>query len=90
MRALLAALALLAFCAGAQGASLRERLTPDVLAMVMPGAERLGAEEASPAAIPVYRGSEVVAWLSRGRRGARGVVRRRHDLQADRKIPSHP
>jgi transcriptional regulator of nitric oxide reductase len=62
MRALVAALTLLACCAGAQ-ASLRERITPDVLAVVMPGAGRLGAEEGSPAAIPVYQGSEVVAWL---------------------------
>jgi NosR/NirI family nitrous oxide reductase transcriptional regulator len=44
-------------------ASLRERLTPDVLAVVMPGAERLGAEEGAPPAIPVYKGERIVAYL---------------------------
>ena len=53
---------LLAF-ADAEAATLRERLTPDVLAVVMPGAERLGPEEGSPPAIPVYKGNEVVAYL---------------------------
>ena len=47
----------------AEAATLRERLTPDVLAVVMPGAERFGAEEGSPPAIPVYKGSEIVAYL---------------------------
>ena len=42
---------------------LRERLTPDVLAVVMPGAGRLGAEEGSPPSIAVYKGTEVVAYL---------------------------
>ena len=44
------------FAGAAEAASLRERLTPDVLAVVMPGAERLGTEEGSPPAIPVYKG----------------------------------
>ena len=51
------------FAGAAEAATLRERLTPDVLAVVMPGAERLGAEEGSPPAIPVYKGSEIVAYL---------------------------
>ena len=51
------------FAGAAEAASLRERLTPEVLAVVMPGAERLGAEEGSPPAIPVYRGNEIVAYL---------------------------
>ncbi len=62
LRLLLTLTVLLAF-ADAEAATLRERLTPDVLAVVMPGAERLGPEEGSPAAIPVYRGNEVVAYL---------------------------
>jgi len=59
----LLALLILAFGHAAEAASLRERITPDVLAVVMPGAERLGPEEGSPAAIPVYRGNEIVVWL---------------------------
>ncbi|HLH98721.1 MAG TPA: 4Fe-4S binding protein [Xanthobacteraceae bacterium] len=48
----------------AQKGTLRERLTPDVLAVVYPaGAERLGPEEGSPPAIAVYRGDKVVAYL---------------------------
>jgi NosR/NirI family nitrous oxide reductase transcriptional regulator len=54
---------LAAFANAAQAATLRERLTPDVLAVVMPGAGRLGPEEGSPAAIAVYQGNEVVAYL---------------------------
>ena len=50
LRAAFATAALLAFAGAAQAASLRERLTPDVLAVVMPGAERLGTEEGSPPA----------------------------------------
>ena len=51
------------FAGAADAATLRERLTPDVLAIVMPAAERLGAEEGSPPAIAVYKGSEIVAYL---------------------------
>jgi NosR/NirI family transcriptional regulator, nitrous oxide reductase regulator len=55
---------LLIFIAGAaDAATLRERLTPGVLAVVMPGAERLGPEEGSPPSIAVYKGNEVVAYL---------------------------
>ena len=48
----------------AEKGKLRERLTPDVMAVVYPGgAERLGPEEGSPPAIPVYRGDKVVAYI---------------------------
>jgi NosR/NirI family nitrous oxide reductase transcriptional regulator len=60
---LLFSLFLLAIAANADAATLRERLTPDVLAVVMPNAERLGDEEGSPPAIPVYKGNEVVAYV---------------------------
>ncbi len=48
----------------AEKGKLRERLTPDVMAVVYPeGAERLGPEEGAPPAIPVYRGDKVVAYI---------------------------
>ena len=47
----------------AEKGRLRERLTPAVMAVVYPGAERLGAEEGSPPAIAVYKGDKIVAWL---------------------------
>src|ERR1700691_4234691 len=48
----------------AEKGKLRERLTPDVLAVVYPGgAERLGPEEGSPPAIAVYQADKVVAYL---------------------------
>ena len=56
-------LLIILFAGAAEAATLRERLTPDVLAVVMPGAERLGAEEGSPPAIAVYKGNEVVGYL---------------------------
>jgi NosR/NirI family transcriptional regulator, nitrous oxide reductase regulator len=63
----LAWLALLAFAlaspAFAEKGKLRERLTPDVMAVVYPGAERLGPEEGSPPAIAVYRGDKAVAYI---------------------------
>src|SRR5882757_4359915 len=60
-RALLAlALASPAF---AEKGKLRERLTPDVMAVVYPGAERLGPEEGSPPAITVYKGDKAVAYI---------------------------
>ncbi|MBO0753761.1 MAG: 4Fe-4S binding protein, partial [Bradyrhizobiaceae bacterium] len=49
--------------AGAEKGKLRERLTPDVMAVVYPGAERLGPEEGSPPAIAVYKDGKEVAWL---------------------------
>lgn len=51
------------FAGAAEAVPLRERLTPDVLAVVMPNTERLGAEEGSPPAIAVYKGQEIVAYL---------------------------
>jgi transcriptional regulator of nitric oxide reductase len=47
----------------AEKGKLRERLTPDVMAVVYPGAERLGPEEGSPPAIAVYKGDKVVAYV---------------------------
>ena len=63
MRRIVILLLTILFAGAADAATLRERLTPDVLALVMPGAERLGAEEGSPPAIAVYKGSEVVGYL---------------------------
>jgi NosR/NirI family nitrous oxide reductase transcriptional regulator len=48
----------------AEKGKLRERLTPEVMAMVYPaGAERLGPEEGAPPAIAVYEGDKIVAYL---------------------------
>jgi NosR/NirI family transcriptional regulator, nitrous oxide reductase regulator len=47
----------------AEKGKLRERLTPDVMAVVYPGAERLGPEEGAPPAIAVYQGDKVVAYV---------------------------
>jgi NosR/NirI family transcriptional regulator, nitrous oxide reductase regulator len=48
----------------AEKGKLRERLTPDVMAVVYPGgAERLGPEEGSPPAIAVYKGDKAVAYV---------------------------
>ncbi len=47
----------------AEKGTLRERLTPAVMAVVHPGAERLGAEEGSPPAIAVYQGGKIVAYV---------------------------
>src|SRR5579862_6785934 len=61
-----AALALMLFVvspAAAEKGKLRERLTPEVMAVVYPGAERLGPEEGSPPAIAVYQGDKVVAYV---------------------------
>ena len=41
--------------AQAANAPLAQRLTPDVLSVVWPDAERLGPEEGKPPAIPVYK-----------------------------------
>jgi NosR/NirI family transcriptional regulator, nitrous oxide reductase regulator len=62
--ALFLALPALVSPALAEKGKLRERLTPDVMAMVYPaGAERLGPEEGSPPAIAVYKGDKVVAYI---------------------------
>src|SRR5947209_5850352 len=47
----------------AEKGKLRERLTPAVMAVVYPGAERLGPEEGSPPAIAVYQGDKAVAYV---------------------------
>ena len=47
----------------AEKGRLRERLTPAVMAVVYPGAERLGMEEGSPPAIAVYKGDKIVAYV---------------------------
>jgi NosR/NirI family transcriptional regulator, nitrous oxide reductase regulator len=61
---LFSALLVLVSPALAEKGKLRERLTPDVMAMVYPaGAERLGPEEGSPPAIAVYQGDKVVAYI---------------------------
>ena len=49
--------------ATAEQGKLRERLTPEVMAVVYPGAERLGPEEGSPPAIAVYKGDRIVAYV---------------------------
>src|SRR5712671_3251351 len=54
----------LASPAPAEKGKLRERLTPEVMAVVYPGgAERLGPEEGSPPAIAVYQGDQVAAYV---------------------------
>jgi transcriptional regulator of nitric oxide reductase len=63
---LVLALIVLAFAtpALAEKGKLRERLTPEVMAVVYPGsAERLGPEEGSPPAIAVYKADKVVAYI---------------------------
>jgi NosR/NirI family transcriptional regulator, nitrous oxide reductase regulator len=47
----------------AQGGPLRERLTPEVLTQVFPGAERLGPEEGAPPSIAVHKGDQVFGYL---------------------------
>jgi transcriptional regulator of nitric oxide reductase/NAD-dependent dihydropyrimidine dehydrogenase PreA subunit len=47
----------------AEKGRLRERLTPQVMAVVYPGAERLGMEEGSPPAIAVYKDDKIVAYV---------------------------
>ena len=62
---LAAVLAALTFVSSsfAEKGKLRERLTPDVMAVVYPGAERLGPEEGLPPAVAVYKGDKVVAYI---------------------------
>src|SRR5438105_15905301 len=47
----------------AEKGKLRERLTPEVMAVVYPGAERLGPEERSPPAIAAYRADKVAPYI---------------------------
>jgi NosR/NirI family transcriptional regulator, nitrous oxide reductase regulator len=52
-----------ASAAAAEKGRLKERLTPDVMAVVYPGAGRLGPEEGSPPAIAVYRDGAIVGYI---------------------------
>src|SRR5258706_7036397 len=55
---------LMASPALAEKGKLRERLTPEVMAVVFPdGFDRLGPEEGTPPAIAVYKGDKVVAYV---------------------------
>ena len=65
VRSVCIALIILVFAtpALAEKGKLRERLTPEVMAVVYPGAERLGVEEGSPPAIAVYKGDKIVAYV---------------------------
>jgi NosR/NirI family transcriptional regulator, nitrous oxide reductase regulator len=47
----------------AEKGKLGERLTAEVMAVVYPGAERLGPEEGSPPAIAVYKDNKAVAYI---------------------------
>jgi transcriptional regulator of nitric oxide reductase len=47
----------------AEKGKLRERLTPEVMAVVFPGAEKLGAEEGTPPAIAAYKDGKVAAYI---------------------------
>ncbi|MFL6826963.1 MAG: hypothetical protein ACJ8E2_10920, partial [Bradyrhizobium sp.] len=48
----------------AEKGKLRERLTPEVMAVVYPaGAERLGPEEGAPPAVAVFKDDKVVAYV---------------------------
>jgi NosR/NirI family nitrous oxide reductase transcriptional regulator len=47
----------------AEKGKLRERLTPQVMAVVYPGADRLGPEEGTPPSIAVYKGDKIVAYV---------------------------
>ena len=65
VRSICIALIALAFAspAMAEKGKLLERLTPGVMAVVYPGAERLGMEEGSPPAIAVFKGDQIVAYV---------------------------
>jgi transcriptional regulator of nitric oxide reductase len=49
--------------AAAEKGKLRERLTSEVMAVVFPGAERLGPEEGMPPAIAAYRDGKIAAYI---------------------------
>jgi transcriptional regulator of nitric oxide reductase len=61
--ATLLALTFAAAPALAEKGKLAERLTPEVMAVVFPGAEKLGPEEGTPPAIPAYKDGKVAAYL---------------------------
>ena len=47
----------------AAAADLKERLTPEVMAIVFPNAGKLGNEEGKPPAIPVYQGDQITGYI---------------------------
>src|SRR5712671_6724034 len=47
----------------AEKGKLAQRLTPQVMAVVYPGAERLGPEEGAPPAIAVFKDDKAVAYV---------------------------
>jgi NosR/NirI family transcriptional regulator, nitrous oxide reductase regulator len=47
----------------AEKGKLRERLTPEVMAVVFPGAERLGPEEGTPPAIAAFKDGKLAAYI---------------------------
>jgi NosR/NirI family transcriptional regulator, nitrous oxide reductase regulator len=49
--------------ADAEAGHLLDRLTPEVMAIVWPGAEKLGPEEGKPAAIAVYRDGKIAGYV---------------------------
>jgi transcriptional regulator of nitric oxide reductase len=49
--------------ADAEAGHLLDRLTPDVMAIVWPGAEKLGPEEGKPPAIAVYRDGKIAGYI---------------------------
>jgi NosR/NirI family nitrous oxide reductase transcriptional regulator len=61
--ALIAAVLLAAAPALAETGKLRERLTPEVMAVVFPGAEKLGPEEGSPPAVAAYKDGKIAAHI---------------------------
>jgi transcriptional regulator of nitric oxide reductase len=61
--ATLLALTFAAAPALAEKGKLAERLTPEVMSVVFPGAEKLGPEEGTPPAIPAYKDGKVAAYL---------------------------
>src|ERR1700744_6188501 len=49
--------------AAAEVGHLAERLTPEVMAIVWPGAEKLGPEGGKPSATPVHRDGQIAGYL---------------------------
>ena len=45
------------------GESVSQYLTPDILAMVFPGADKVGPADGAPPAAPVYKGDRLVGYL---------------------------
>jgi len=49
--------------AAAEKGKLLTRLTPEMMAVVFPGAERLGPEEGTPPAIAAYKDGKIAAYI---------------------------